>query len=293
MGIRMRLSEKVLPRLESLSPKLRRAALYVLEHPEEVATRSLRQVAKENEMSAPTFARLASALDFGSYEELRNACLSHLRTKEQSFSAKAKALQEDTFQEEGKGTFVVRQASSTIANINQLVKSVDPEQIEACVKNLASARRVMLVGMMSSRPFVDYAAYVASLAFNNWQVYGAGSGADAATLSSIGIEDVAVVISKAPYATRAIEVAKCLKQAGVQVIGITDAVSSPLCHYADTVFLVSTDTPQFFTSHAATLVLLETLIGLVVQMSGDKIGDRISRIEERCREMGDYYPVEN
>ena len=69
----MSLNERVLSRLSLLSPKLQRAALYVVEHPEEVATRSLRQVARANEMSAPTFSRLAHVLEFDSFDELRVA----------------------------------------------------------------------------------------------------------------------------------------------------------------------------------------------------------------------------
>ena len=72
----MHLRDRVLPKLDSLSPKLRRAALYVVEHPEEVATRSLRRVARATEMSPPTFSRLAEELNFESY--LREAIYLYL-----------------------------------------------------------------------------------------------------------------------------------------------------------------------------------------------------------------------
>ena len=286
----MLLREKVIPKLVSLSPKLQKAALYVIEHPEEVALRSLRQVARATDMSAPTFSRLAEVLEFESYDNLREACLSHLKVQEQSFAAKAQALQVQSGQDGAGGTFIVHQAGSTVSNINHLVNTVDPTHIEAASERLASARKVALVGMMSSRPFVDYLAYVASMAYDSWHVYGGEAGADAALLSDVDQRDVALVISKAPYAMRAIRVAQHLKGAGAHVIGITDKLSSPLCKHADSVFLVSTDTPQFFTSHAATLVLLETLIGLVVKASGVHVGERIARIEAQCHEMGEYYP---
>ena len=99
----MNLSERVLPSLASLSPKLQQAALYVVEHPEEIATRSLRQVARTNEMSAPTFSRLAPALGFRNYDALRRACLSHLKVQEESFAAKARALQSTSRHDDARG----------------------------------------------------------------------------------------------------------------------------------------------------------------------------------------------
>ncbi len=285
----MHLRERVLPRLASLSPKLQKAALYVIEKPEEVATRSLRQVARDTDMSAPTFSRLAEVLGFDTYDDLREACLSQMKLHEQSYAAKAQALQNSADKKGTGGAFIVHQARSTISNINHFVNTVDPVQIEAAAQTLASARKVILVGMMSSRPFADYLAYVASLAFDSWQVYGGTAGSDAALLSDVGKDDVALIISKAPYAARAILAAAHLKQVGAHVIGITDTPSSPLCQHTNSVFLVPTDTPQFFTSHAATLVLLETLVGLVVKASGDPVGERVARIEAQCREMGEYY----
>lgn len=287
----MTLSDRILPRLATLSPKLQKAALYVVEHPEEVATRSLRQVARATDMSAPTFSRLAEVLDFDSYDDLRAACLSELRVQKQSYAAKAKALQDDAADDDSGGAFIVHQANATISNINALVNTVDAAAIEAAATKIAKARKVVLLGMMSSRPFVDYAAYVASMAFSNWEVYGSGAGVDAALLADIGPQDVVLAISAAPYAARTIEVAGHFKDAGAHVIAITDAYASPLCHDASAVFLVANDTPQFFTSHAATLVLLESLIGLVVRKSGPQVGDRIARVEARAHEIGTYYPI--
>lgn len=286
----MNLSERIAPKLASLSPKLQQAARYVLENPEVVATRSLRHAARAVDVSAPTFSRVAEVLDFESYGELREACLSQLKAQEVSFAAKAQALQDQAEPSGAGGTFIVHQARSTMSNINLLLNSVDPAQIESAAERLSSARKAFLVGMMSSRPFVDYLAYVASMGFNNWHVLGGQVGAEAVLMSDVCEDDVALVISHAPYATQAIQAASRLRHAGAHVIGITDGLDSPLYKHSLTVFQVSTETPQFFPSHAATLVLLETLIGLVVTYGGEHVSQRIARIEATSHEMGDYYP---
>ena len=73
------------------------------------------------------------------------------------------------------------------------------------------------------------------------------------------------------------------------VIGITDNVSSPLCAHCDPLFFIATETPQFFTSHAATLVLLESLIGMVVAKSSADVETRIASVEAKSHEIGDYF----
>ncbi len=278
-------------RSDALSPQLRRAAIYVAEHPEEVATRSLRYLAGVTELTPPTFSRLASALGFANYEELRNVCRDQIKRQRLIFAEKARALQDDDGPgaRPDQGIFVVRQGSAAIDNINALLNGIDPEQLEFVADSLASARKVLLVGMMSSRPFVDYIAYMASMAFENWSVLGKGSLASA--LAGMGERDAALVISKAPYAKGAIEAAKHARGTGAKVFGVTDRVTSPLAAHSDINLVVSTDSPQFFSSHVATLVLIESIVGMIVARSGEAARKRIAGIEAASHALGEYWPA--
>ena len=55
-----------------LSPQLKKCAAYVLEHPSEVATLSMREVAARAGVPPSTMARLARAVGFGAYNEFRD-----------------------------------------------------------------------------------------------------------------------------------------------------------------------------------------------------------------------------
>ena len=66
---------RIARRFDGLSPQLRRAASYVLAHPDEVATHSLRQVSRAAKIAPPTLSRLARALDCESYEAFREICV--------------------------------------------------------------------------------------------------------------------------------------------------------------------------------------------------------------------------
>lgn len=284
----MDLTERISTRLDTLSPMLQKAGRFVLDHPEEVASRSLRNVARQVGMSAPTFSRLSDVLGLKDYDALRDLCRSHLKRQEHHFSAKARALQDNTTIADAGSAFIVQQAKASIANINKLLSSVDLEKIEHAADRLGTARKVLLAGSMSSRPFIDYLAYMASMGFDNWHVLGEGPGSDASQIHDIGPSDTALVISKAPYAARSVKAAQQFRKRGAHVIGITDTIGSPLCQFCNSVFFVPTEAPQFFTSHAATLVLLETLIGLVVGKGGEPVRNRIANIEAMSFEQGEY-----
>lgn len=286
----MDLAERISTQIDTLSPKLQMAGRFVLEHPEEVATRSLRHVARQVGMSAPTFSRLANALGFDGYDALRDLCRSHLKRQEHQFAAKARALQSNATLEDAGSGFIVQQAKASIMNINHLLASIDLGQIEQAAGRLGAARKVILVGSMSSRPFIDYLAYMASMGLDNWHVLGDGTNSDARLTYDVAENDTALVVSNAPYAASSIIAAEHLRNRGAHVIGITDKIGSPLCQFCNSTFFLSTETPQFFTSHAATLVLLETLIGIVVSKGGEAVSNRIASIEAASFAVGEYYP---
>ena len=282
-------TDRIAARLDDLSPQLRRAAEFVANHPEDVATRSLRYLAGMMELPPPTFSRLAVALGYDGYEDLRESCRHQIKMRRLRFSERAEALQKcDAELPEG-GRFIFRQGAAGIDNITELLDSVDPELLELAAARLIAARRVVLVGSMSSRPFVDYMAYMASMAFDNWQAFGSDTGSNAATLVDVDDRDAAVVVCMAPFAQRSIDATKHLGDLGVWVIGMTDEVLSPLHPLCAAAFVVSTETPQFFSSHVATLVLIESLIGMVIARGGARVSRRIEAVESTSHSIGDYF----
>ena len=282
------LTDRILARFDDLSPTLRRAAVFVAKHPDDVATRSLRYLAGITDMTPATFSRLAAALGYGGYEELRDSCRDGIRMRRLRFSERADALQRSDTEEPGKGRFVFRQGAAAIHNINTLLDSVDLQMLDAAAARLVSARQVILVGAMSSRPIADYMAYVASMAFGNWQVFRPETGSAAAQLVDVDERDATIVICNAPYARMSIEAAKHLGDRGSWVIGISDEVLSPLHPHCDVSWIVSMETPQFFSSHVATLVLIESLIGIVIAKGGESVSRRVAGVESTSHEIGEY-----
>jgi len=282
---------------DALSPQLKAAANYVVSHPHEIAMRSLRQIATTAALSPPTLTRLARAVGFESYEQLREICRHETTRRSRTFAEKARSLQQNQEGHEGRhaagepGGFLRRQAAAAINNIEAVVADLDLKRLAKAADMLASSERVFLVGSLSSAAFVDYAAYMAAMAFPNWHVLGRGGESIAAGLFDIGKRDAALVVTKSPYASRSIEAARGAAEAGAYVVAITDGIQSPVMRFADISLTVSTESPNFFSSYAATIVLIETLVGMVVRRSGKGTQERIAAVENANRAAGEYWQV--
>ena len=84
-----RLAESLL----EMSPQLRKAAQYVLDNPNDIGVSSIREIAEAAEVTPNTMVRMARAVGFGGYEELRRPFREALRAGRESFPDRARWLQ--------------------------------------------------------------------------------------------------------------------------------------------------------------------------------------------------------
>jgi DNA-binding MurR/RpiR family transcriptional regulator len=281
------LGENLARHFSALSPQLQQAARYVMDHPEDVATHSLRQVAGKSGLTPPTFSRLARAIGYDEYEGLRQDCRDHLKQTRLSLAERAAIMQTDG--DVVGDTFADRHIRAAASNIQALIDSLDANRLAEAADAIAGARRVLLVGFMSGGIMLDYLAYMAGLAASNWEVAGKGGKSFASSLAGLDSRDVVIVLSVAPYVRRTVETAQMVSQAGATTVSITDNLESPVLRHADHYFLVPTDSPQFFPSHIAIVALLEVIMGMVVQRLGDGAQKRIDAVEQTSHAIRDYW----
>lgn len=281
----------IMAQVDGLSPRLRGAAEYVAAHPDEVATRTMRQLAKTSNLTPPTLSRLARALDCESYEELREICRTELKRQNRSLADKAEALLQLSTDDDaaGRSGIVMSQAKSAVSNIQHLMRSIDLEKLRDAADRLVGARRVVLTGGSSTLAMVNYFARMGEMVFDNWTVAGADGAHWSHEISRLGAGDAVFVVSLDPYAKLCIHAAQLSRAAGADVIAITDGVQSPLAGIATHCFMVETESPQFFPSHVAAVVLIEGLMGMIVRRDGNHAATRIRSAELVGRQLGEYW----
>ncbi len=278
------IEERISKSYAGLSDKLQLAADYVAKNPVDMATRSLRSVASTSGVSPATFSRLARALGYEDYEQMREDGRAAMGRKMESFSERAHALRSSSKPPEGR-VYLNRQAAACIANIEFLDRDVTNDQLEAGVEALHNARSVLLVGSLGSSGFVDYFSYLTHWFSETWHVAGRNGTTLAASMARLGPKDAILAISKAPYAKRTVSALKAAKENNIPTLLITDNHSSPALEFADHAYIVPTESPQFFSSYAATLVLVETIVTMLLAKAGPEAEDMIRAAEHQIQSL--------
>jgi len=271
-----------------LSGKLQVAAKYVAENPVDVATRSLRSVASTSGVSPATFSRLARALGYSDYEQMREDGREAVERKLSPFSERAHALRIAASDQES-AAILQRQAAACVSNIENLQNTIDSGRLDAAVQCLHNAQTVLLVGSMGSAGITDYFGYMAQWFKANWKTVGRSGTELSPSLSRLGPEDVVFALSKTPYARRTIAALKVAREAGSTTIVITDSRTSPALQFSDYSFVTSTESPQFFSSYAATMVLMEAIISMLLTRAGPEAEGMIRNAEIQIDRLGENW----
>ena len=274
-----RLSQKY----DGLSKRLREAGDYVADNPVSTATRSLRTVASEAGLAPATFSRLARVLEYDSFEQLREVMRLKIDRRVNSFADRADRLRHD--HESGTLDFFAAHRNACLGNLEAIADSIDADQLNATVDRLHRSRKVLVLGALGSTGIAEYMSYMANFLTDNWHMAGRMGASLGSGLTGLDQADALVIVTKPPFAKRALLAAEVARQAGAYVVVITDSHSCPALRFADSGFLIKSDSPHFYSSYVATVFLVETMIGMLASRVGPDATARIAEVENRNRRL--------
>jgi len=280
------LEERVAERYAGLSSQLRKAADYVLAHPLDIASRSLRTISSESKVSPATFSRLSRALGYETFEQMKDISRLSVGRRVVSLSEKAELLRSGNTSQQ---SMFAQQSAACIGNSETFRDRMDDRKLEQAATLLRNANHVVLVGALASTGIMEYMAYIAQFFAANWSIAGRVGASMGSELAKLDKGDVVFIVTMSPYATRAIGAAKQAREAGADVILVTDALECPGLAHATHGFVVPTDSPQFFSSYAVTIVLIETLIAMIVATSEADVTAAIQKVEANNQLLGEYW----
>lgn len=280
----MTIEEIIATRYAGLSARLQEAADILVANKFEVASRSLRAVSAAYGLSPATLSRLARALDFESYDALREAMRGTVGRQMDGMTDRAARLRAQPA-----ATVMDRQVAACMANIEDMRALNPPARIEQAVEALLSAGQVVLFGAFGSSGIVEYMAYLANYFAPNWTLAGRRGASLGASVSGLGKGDVLFVVTTAPHAHRAVTAAEAAAANGATVIVVTDTHTCPAVRHAAVSFFVPTESPQFFSSYAAMLTLMEGLIATLIARSPDDLTARIAQVDDGNRKLGEFW----
>lgn len=281
------LEDHIASHYPKLPARLQYAADFLVGHQMDVATRSMRYVSEQAGLAPSTLTRLAQALNFESYENLRDMCRTSLDGRS-TMAQRAQRIQSHTVTLGGT-SFLESQVAACQDNLQSLKSDIMEAKLAEAVALLSGARQVLLYGAFSSTGITEYFSYLANFIAPNWRLAGRLGANLSTSLIDLTDQDAIVVITHAPFARKALMAAQMASEQKASVVVITNSLTCPALKGAGVGFVVPSESPHFFSSYAATITLIETLIGMLAASNDGKSQERIGLIEDRGRALDDFW----
>ena len=273
-----------------LSPQLKQAARYVIDHPDDVALYSMRQLAAHADVHPSTMVRLARELGFDGHSQFQEPFQERLRSKPKvSYVGSARDLQARG----GTGnanTLITEMFETERRAFKGLMDYQDMVNIDDAAEALCGARNIFAVGVRSLYPVAFYFHYACRMFTNTVHLVGGHGGTFADQLRGVGEGDVVLATSFSPYSRNSVRAVDYAQDHGARVVAITDSVVSPIARGKGTIALVvSNDSPSLFHSIVPALGVAEALVMLMIARGGSKALVALEDSEEQLNGFDAYW----
>lgn len=279
--------EQIIAQYDAMSGQLQQAARYVLEHPDEVALVSMRELARHAAVQPATMTRLAKFLGMQGYDELRAHYAAALRRGSDGFAAQVR-LRESEDTEQPKSDIASHMLHGLSAQIARLSEPDSLQRLAAVAERLGSARKVYVLGLRSCHSVAWHFHYVMSL-LSDRSIHldgPAGTGGDA--LIRATADDVVLVVSIKPYAAETLALAQLAKDKGLDILSITDSEVSPLVGMSTHTIFCATESYSFFHTLTPALAVSEVLCTLLAEHDRAKSLDALQRADDHFAHLKTY-----
>ena len=277
------LRSRLIDALDGMSPQLQQAARYIIEHPDEVALVSMRQLARSAGVQPSTMSRLARILGLSGYDEIRSHHAQVIRQRNDGFAAQQQRARESD------GGLTQQMLHSLSAQIARLTDPQSVSRLESAAEKLAVAARIYVLGMRSCHLVAWHFHYVMTLLGGRSVHLDGPAGTIGDGLMGAGAQDMLLVISIKPYARHTLELVHMAREKGMGVIAITDSELSPLAGLAEEVILCGTESPTFFHTLVPALAVSEVLCGLLASRDRDGTMQALQRADQHLAALDTYH----
>lgn len=272
---------------DSLTPEAQKAALYVLENPQDVGVSTVREIAEAAKVTPNTVVRMARQAGFEGYDDFRAPFRDAIRRGVATFPDRARWLQ--TIRKSGDlGGLYADMVGGALRNVEETFAAVSADALKAAAEAIWASREVYTLGMGVNNANARGFAYLASTGMKQFHAIPRPGSTPPDDLAWANEEDVLIAMTTRPYRAEVVEAVRLASEQGLTIIALSDSRASPIIRAADHGFVVAVDTPQFFPSSVSTVAVLETLLSFVIAVASDEIIERVEDFHRRRRDLGIY-----
>ncbi|MBN1536978.1 MAG: MurR/RpiR family transcriptional regulator [Anaerolineales bacterium] len=261
------LKDRIAKSLDTLSPRHKRIARFVLDHPYFTSYASANQVGEKNDTTAATVVRFAQALNYEGFSDLQKALqtqLPHILT--------TKARMQQRLNTEHPPASNSQQVFYTdMKNIERTANKLSETDLNNALDAILKARRILIIGAgISHGPLIFLAHSLKVMGFEVISIDGEGL-QSAVELAGIKPDDLLIAIDLWRYVRMTANAANIAKEKGTPVIAITDSIVSPLAQMADIAFEIASEGIV----HSLSVTALMSLLNVFIAMLADRVPEKV------------------
>ncbi len=264
------LSTYITERFDDFSRSQKDVARYIVDHLDEAAFQTAEELARRANTSSSTVVRFSQALGFEGYPELQQAAIEEYRHHEAAEGGDTAGPLFDFDHSDFEAAL-----AADHANVEETVRNLTREQVEACVTALAGAQRVMIVGMDQLAFFGSYLRHLLALLDLRAEVIASPRQDSITRLSRVDEDSLVIAFSAGrahPIVVRAMKLAKHRR---ATTMAITDATLSEIGEHSDLTLYYSSNGPSFTRSNTSLLAIVQALAHGVYARDKGAYKDRI------------------
>ncbi|WGD49834.1 MurR/RpiR family transcriptional regulator [Bradyrhizobium sp. CB1650] len=269
--------------LPSLPLRLQEVGRFVAANDYDATTRSMRDLAAEAGADPAAFTRLAKAIGYSGWDELRAALTEARRPSQTSpFSGRAKSRRQ------GPNADVALVTDKLNAEAAGLPR-IPARSIADAARALHGAKRIWIAGYRSCRSVAELLNYELRLFRPDQVQIVGGSGPDDLDLGAFRPGEAVIVVGFMPYTHASVRVAQATYHAGATLIAIADSVAAPMAEGAGHVLLFEADSPPgFFPSLTGAIAIAQSLAAVTFSLGGTAAKKRLQDTEARLAAASTY-----
>ena len=252
---RKSLSAYITERFDEFSRSQKDVARYIVDHLDEAAFLTAEELARRASTSSSTVVRFSQALGFDGYPELQQAAIEEYRNGIAAANGQAEGGPLFSFDH----SEFEASLGADHANLEETARSLTREQIEAAVTALATAQRVVIVGVDQMAFFASYLRHMLSLLDIRAEIVASTGGESLQRLGRIDEDTLVIALSAGrahPLLQRAMKLAMHRR---AHTLAISDATLSEVGEHAELTLYYSSNSPSFARSNTALMALVQAL----------------------------------
>ena len=261
--------------MDGFSKGQRQIARYLLEHYDKAAYMTAAKLGSEVSVSESTVVRFVMELGYVGYPEFQKALQELIRTK-------LTALQrvEVTNHLIGEGDVLEKVLQANVENIRHTMDGISRAAFRDAVDAMVHARNIYIMGVRSSAMLADFLAYSLQMVFDNVHLVESGGGNDMfRQMIAMGEGDVLIAISFPRYSKRVIKAVEFARNAGADVVALTDSPESPIAPAAAQLLVAQSDMASYVDSLVAPLSIINAIIVAVSRAREEAVKSRLTALE--------------